>query len=382
MRLFVPVVCLSVFASTLASLGTGAEAATCLPATSLLTRTPVVRNLPGGAVMRTWDTGPTTDPVASQRAVVVRIPAGSTLRAFVATTGALTKSATVATYAARTAHPIVTVNGSVFDAAAGAIPIQSVQQAGKPLKGSSLLEGVVAIGPDRKPVMDRVHLTGSATGNGHAWAVTGLNWGSVTGTGVNVYTTSWGTARRPYGTVDVVVASGKVVAVRGGTSRGVAPTTGQIVLTANGTVGTALAGLRVGQPASAAYRLVSEAGRSITDAIGRGRRYLLGSLVDGGDCNTRDEQLRPRSALGWMPNGDLLVVTFSGRAVINGVMFGGSNVHAMPTYLRQLGADRAVGLDGGGSTTLYVRSSSTTSAYRVDRMSTTLRAVPNALTWF
>jgi exopolysaccharide biosynthesis protein len=54
----------------------------------------------------------------------------------------------------------------------------------------------------------------------------------------------------------------------------------------------------------------------------------------------------------------------------------------MPTYLRQLGADRAVGLDGGGSTTMFVRSVVGGTPYRVDRPSTTQRNVPNALTWF
>lgn len=359
-----------------------AGAAVCRPATSLLSRTPVVKNLPGGAVMRTWDTGPTSDPMASQRAVVVRIPAASALRGFLATSGALTRSSTVGSYASRAPRAVVTVNGSVFDAARGAIPTQSVQQGGQPLKGSTLLEGVVAFGPDRKAFMDRVQLTGTATGRGQSWRVTGLNWGALTGTGVNVYSPAWGTARRPYGTVDVVVAGGKVVAVRSGTSRGVPPSSGQLVLTASGTVGSQLATLRVGDRVGTSYRLVSEAGRTITDAIGRGRRYLLGATVDGGDCNSRDEQLRPRTAVGWTKAGDLLVVTLSGRAVSSGVMYGGSTVHAMPTYLRQLGADRAVGLDGGGSTTMFVRSTAGGTPYRVDRLSSTQRAVPNALTWF
>ena len=76
-----------------------------------------------------------------------------------------------------------------------------------------------------------------------------------------------------------------------------------------------------------------------------------------------------------------MVVTVSGRAVVNGTMYGGATHHQMPTYLRQLGAYRAVGLDGGGSTTMYVRSTTTGAPYRVDRPSTSLRAVPNALGW-
>jgi hypothetical protein len=380
-RRFIPVsLCVAAVSASLPLVQ--AQAVTCKPPTTLLSRTPSVRALPGGATMRTWDTGPTSDAMKSQRIVSVRVPRSSKLRAFVETAGALTRSTTVGSYASRVSSSVVTINGSVFDAAKGAIPIQSVKQNGVPLKGSTLLEGVVAIPPDRKPVMDRVKLAGTAKGRGYTWSVTGLNWGSITGSGINVYTTAWGTAHRPYGAVDVVVAGGKVVARRTGTSRGVAPSSGQVVLTANGTTGTQLSALRVGDAVSVSYRLVSEAGITITDAIGRGRRYLLGSKVDGGTCSSRDEELRPRSAIGWTSNGDLLVVTVSGRAVVNGVMYGGATIHQMPTYLRQLGAVNAVGLDGGGSTTMFVRSTLGASPYRVDRPSTWQRKVPNALTWF
>jgi exopolysaccharide biosynthesis protein len=62
-------------------------------------------------------------------------------------------------------------------------------------------------------------------------------------------------------------------------------------------------------------------------------------------------------------------------------MYGGATHHQMPTYLRQLGADKAVGLDGGGSTTMYVRSTLSGAPYRADRPSTSLRPVPTALLW-
>jgi hypothetical protein len=332
--------------------------------------------------MRTWDTGPTSDPMKSQRVVAVKIPATSTLRGHVITSGALTRSSTVGTYAGRVPSSVVTVNGSVFDPVLGAVPTQLVKLNGVALKGDTHLQWVVAMGADRKASSELLHLAGTAKGRGHTWSVTGLNWGAVAGSGVNVYTAAWGTARRPYGAVDVVVASGKVVARRTGTSRGIAPSSGQSVLTANGTVGTQLAGMRVGDAVSLSYALVSASGRTVLDAVARGHKYVDGTYSDGGACSDRDEQLRPRTAIGWTKAGDTLVVTVSGRAVINGVMYGGATHHQMPTYLRQLGAVLAVGLDGGGSTTMFVRSSLGGTPYRVDRPSTTLRKVPNALTWF
>ena len=381
-----PVVTGLTLAATLVPVGlplTAAAATSCAPPTTLLSRTPTVRSLPGGASMRVWDTGPMSGSVHAQRIVAVRIPATSALRARVVSAGHLTAVTTVGTYASRVATSVVTVNGSVFDPNRG-LPVELVQQSGVPLKGDTSVQGVVAIGPDRKAFSDWLHLSGKAVGGGHTWPVTGLNWGSVTGSGVNVYSTAWGTTARPYGVVDVVVANGKVVARRTGTARGKAPATGQQVITANGTVGNQLAALRVGDALSLSYGQVSAKGRKVVDAIARGHRYVYdnGKGTEGGSCSTRDEQLRPRTAVGWTANGDTLVVTVSGHAVINGVMYGGSTHHQMPTYLKQLGAVEALGLDGGGSTTMFVRSTATGTPWRVDRPGAPQRRIPNALAWY
>jgi hypothetical protein len=357
-----------------------ADAVTCAAPTTLLSRTPVVKRLPSGAVMRTWDTGPTSDPMKSQRIVAVTLPRSSTLRGYVANSGPLNRRSTVATYASNVAGAVVTVNGSVFDPDTG-IPVATVMKNGVALKGTSTVQYVVALGTSRRATMDSLHLVGSAKARGYSWPTTGLNWGALTGSGINVYTTAWGTHARPYGTVDVVVSGGKVVARRTGTSRGAYPRAGQVVLTAGGTTGTQLSALRVGDAVALSYRLASGSGATVVDAITRGHRYVDGSYSDGGSCSARDEQLRPRTALAWNAAGDTMVVTVSGRAVVNGVMYGGSTHHQMPTYLRRLGAVRAVGLDGGGSTTMYVRSTVGGSPYRVDRPSSSLRAVPTALGW-
>ena len=358
-----------------------ADAATCRPPTTLLSHTPSVRNLPGGAVMRTWDTGPTSDPMKSQRIVVVKIPASSSLGAHLATASALTRASTVATYAGQLSKSVVTVNGSVFDPARS-LPVRLIKKNGVVLKGDTNLQGVIAIGADRKAYSDWLRLSGRASARSYTWPVTGVNWGSVAGSGLNVYTTAWGTVSRPYGVVDVVVVNGKVVARRTGTSRGHAPATGQRILTANGTVGTQLAALRIGDAVTVTYGLVSSKGKAVVDAIARGHRYVDGTVLDGGSCSARDEELRPRTAIGWTSAGDTLVVTVSGRAVVNGVLYGGSTHHQMPTYLRELGAVTALGLDGGGSTTMYVRSRLGTTPYRVDRPGAPLRKVPNALAWY
>jgi len=378
---------LGLLASTLAVTATSpaapALANTCKPPTKLITtHSPVVKKLPSGVVMRTWDTGATSNPMASQRIVAVTIPRTSALRGYVTAASALTRSATVGTYASHVPGAIVTVNGSVFDASKGAIPVSAVMRNGVPLKGRDGRQYMVVFRGDRKADMDELTLVGTTKARGYTWTVTGLNWGTIAGTGINVYTTAWGTARRPYGTVDVVVANGKVVSRRTGTSRGAAPASGQVVLTATGTTGTQLSALRVGDAVALSYRLGSRSGLPVLDAIARGHAYVWQSqFKDGGACSTRDEELRPRTAIAWTKAGDLMVVTVSGRAVVNGVMYGGSTHHQMPTYLLQLGADRAVGLDGGGSTTMLVRNAVGGTPYRVDRFSSSQRAVPTALGW-
>jgi hypothetical protein len=251
------------------------------------------------------------------------------------------------------------------------------------VKANSAWDAMLTRTSDGSLGIDRYRLTGSVTVGTRTLGATGLNWGSVSGSGVNVWTRDWGTARRPYGLVDVVVYGGKVAAVRTGTARGYAPGSGQVILSANGTAGELLAAARVGQPVTLGYRIASWDGNSPYQALGRGKLYVNGSTLDGGSCSTRDEQLRPRSAIAWLANGDVLAVSVSGRAVINGVQYGGATIHQMPTYLKELGAVRAIGLDGGGSTTLMVRVRPTYSPIRVDKVEkVTQRAVPDAVVWY
>lgn len=363
---------------------TPANAVTCKPATTLLTKAPRTVGLPGGASMRVWDTGPTpSNPLASQRIVAVRIPKGSRITAAVVTAGALTRRATVGTYANRISTSVAAINGAIFDAAPGGAPQRAMMLRGRAVKASTYWDAMLTRSSAGVLDTDRVRIAGTVSGGGRTWAATGLNWNSVTGSGVNLWTRDWGTAPRPYGLVDVVVYGGKVAAIRTGTSRGQAPGSGQVILSANGTVGQQLAALRVGSPVTLAHRMVTLSGNPGYDAIARGRRYVYQGTLDGGSCSTRDEQLRPRSAIGWMPNGDVLAVTVSGRAVVNGVQYGGATIHQMPTYLSQLGVVMAVGLDGGGSTTLMARPRLGYAPVRVDKVEKVAqRAVPDSVVWY
>ena len=360
---------------------TPAQAAACRPTPSLLTRASTVVPLLGGAAARVWDTGVTpSNPQASTRLVAVTVPRSSPAHARVLAASSLTAARTPSAYLSSAHTPVVMVNGGVFDASRGALPLLPQMVGGRVTKARYVHEAVITVGPDGTSSPDHLWLSGTATAAGHSVGLTGLNWQSVTGTGLNAYTPAWGPQRRPYGTVDVVVTGGRVTAVRAGSARGAAPRAGQTVLTATGTAGAWLARLRVGTAMTVSYRAETDARHPVRDAVGRGARYLLHGVVQGGACLTRDELLRPRTAVGWRANGDLVVVAVSGRALVNGVRYGGATIHQMADYLHQLGCVEATALDGGGSTTLLARRAGTGAVVRLDRsMAEAQRAVPNVL---
>jgi hypothetical protein len=357
---------------------TTASAATCRATPSLLARTPTTTRLAGGLSARTWDTGPSpSNPQASTRIVVVRVPASSALHPRVRAASALTRASTPSTYLKAAQSAVVMVNGGVFDPTRGALPDLPQMTAGKLTKARSVKDAVIAVDRFGTSVPTKLWLTGSAAaGSKGSRTVTGLNWQAVT-EGVTVYTTAWGSQSRPYGAVDVVVVGGKVAALRTGTSRGRAPASGQTILTGTGSTGTWLSGLRVGNAVSVFYAAHTDAKLAAWEAVGRGARYLNAGVKNGGTCTARDELLRPRTAIGWTKGGDLLFVTVSGRATVNGVRYGGATIHQMADYLQKLGAWNATNLDGGGSTTMLARLPSGT-VVRLDRgLSEAQRAVPN-----
>jgi hypothetical protein len=356
-----------------------AQAVTCRPTPTLLSRTPIVTKLAGGAVARSWDTGPTpSNPQASTRIVAVTVPASSAANPRVRAASSLTTSRTPSAHIAGVSRAVVMVNGGVFNPTIGALPDLPEMTSGWLLKARSTHDPAIVVAKDGRSAPARLWVTGSvAVASRGSQAVTGLNWQSLSGSGVNVYTRAWGNLRRPYGTIDIVLVGGKVAGIRTGSARGQAPATGQTILTGTGTAGTWLASLRAGTAVSVSYHASTDATFPVYEAVGRGARFLNKGVKNGGTCSTRDELLRPRTAIGWTRSGDLLFVTVTGRATVDGVRYGGATIHQMADYMATLGSYDATNLDGGGSTTMLVRTTSGTVA-RVDRCGCEWqRAVPN-----
>ena len=85
-------------------------------------------------------------------------------------------------------------------------------------------------------------------------------------------------------------------------------------------------------------------------------------------CSARDEYLRPRSAIAFDKYGNMLVVAIAGKTY--GSSWGGASVHQFAGLLKQLGAVTAIRLDGGTSTTLWVRKTVGGPLVRLERSST------------
>ena len=101
-------------------------------------------------------------------------------------------------------------------------------------------------------------------------------------------------------------------------------------------------------------------------------------------CSPAWEDIRPRNAIGWNENGDVWFANTTmgvrnSADVFNRFRLGGSSVHQLATWLKEVGATQAVMLDGGGSTTMY-RLTETGSYKRVELpASEWVRVVPQGL---
>lgn len=358
--------------------------------TGLLSTTPSTFALPGGADVRIWDTGHLANSLAETRIVAVHIPKG-TLTPKVLTAPKIDVSRTPQALAAPVPNAVVVVNGSVFDPVRAAVPVESQIIGGTIRKSTRTLDSSVAIwGPGSHLEVINAQLSGTLRVGATTWTMAGLNWQSVPAGGVSIYNYTWGRSRHPAGPVSLVIAGGKVIAKRTGSNATLPPAPGQLVVTApSGAYSTALSRVRVGLPAAVSYR---EIGTTVWDKYPHVKvAYPTGLIMAGStlvkygvnnvtSCVGRTEDLRPRTILGFLPNGDLLVVAIAGRGTVNGTRWGGASDHQAADYMLRLGARIAIKLDGGTSTTMLVRRTVGGPLVRIDRSGTEYqRPTPDSL---
>jgi hypothetical protein len=336
-----------------------------------------------------WDNGHQVRALDEVRVAMVTIPRG-TLTPGAVTAPTISVAVTPSAMVAHDPHAVVVINAGHFDPNVSGIPEKSQIRDGVILKASSTRINGIAVDAQQHSAHPAFYTLAGHVRSSHGTVpVVGVNWQTL-GSGVTVYTNVWGTRAHPYGPRTVVVQDGRVAAIRTGSAGRLRPSVNQQWLTAPaGSYDAALASLRVGDPVTVDLaesavlqwdgKWPHEVLRAPAAVVGSGGT-LVYQGVNKTSCVGRDENLRPRSAIGWLANGDEIVVTVSGRATVDGTRWGGSTVHQFAEILRFLGARHATALDGGTSTTLLVRRSVGGPLVRLDRaMSEYQRPVVDAL---
>lgn len=119
-------------------------------------------------------------------------------------------------------------------------------------------------------------------------------------------------------------------------------------------------------------------------AFGNRENTMINGVIVA-KCTPGHEDIRPRTAIGWNENGDVWFATTTmgvrnSADVFNRFRLGGSSVHQLTAWLKELGATQAISLDGGGSTTMYVQNSPQ-KYMRLDLPATEwVRSVPQGIT--
>lgn len=180
--------------------------------------------------------------------------------------------------------------------------------------------------------------------------IAGVNFPSLQ-EGAVLFDRPW-SGRTTRGRTTLVVRDGRVRdVIRGG--RAVEPTRGEYVIQVPD-ASLVPVGVVAGQRAD--VRAALGRTRGDANALGHGGRLLRNGSVTR-DCDVLGSLLRPRTALGWNPAGDVwLAVVSNGRPdPKDGMRVGGVSVTALGGWLASLGATDAVLFDGGGSTIMLRR---------------------------
>ena len=180
------------------------------------------------------------------------------------------------------------------------------------------------------------------------WPVSGLNAATVADNTLGLYTSDWGWTKG-YSVTDgdkdareVVVVNGRIKSNTKVLSKG-RKVRGQ-VLVGRGSAAKLLKQLKVGRKATFKYKTKPGA----TMAVSGDRSILL----DGVRTVINDRLLHPRTAVGIDTDGHrLLFLVIDGRSASSR----GYTMVELANMMIALGAENALNLDGGGSSTLYSR---------------------------
>nr|WP_238355265.1 phosphodiester glycosidase family protein [Kribbella sandramycini] len=251
---------------------------------------------------------------------------------------------------------IAGVNGDFFDINDTTAPLGvGIEQSGRLINAPAAGHNDTAvIGKDGLGRIAQLFLQGTAIDDDAVkLALTNLNSPSVDAGGIGLYTPEWGDVARGR-TVDGVQAVREVV-LRGGVVVSSAAAPGTTALAANE---QALIGRDAGAAALEAFELgdkvdVEYGVRPDASAVAVGISGNVPLAKDGQvPADVPDADLAPRTAIGFDAAGKrMILLTVDGRATGSR----GLSLKEMGQLMIGLGADDALNLDGGGSSTMLAR---------------------------
>ncbi|RKQ91392.1 3',5'-cyclic AMP phosphodiesterase CpdA [Solirubrobacter pauli] len=271
------------------------------------------------------------------------------------------------TESANKAGAVAGVNADFFDINNSTAALGGQILGGTLLKSPDLGTGWNHAGVGKDGIGRLVDLTleASATLKGTKHTVLTLN--AANGNGVPAgsllaFTKAWGTYARNRGLLgvtnvaEVLVTANKVVSVNPtGTGAGEIPDD-SFVLVGRDAAADALRALAPGDDATLTYGLKDEVARSMQFAVGGNQPLVRDGAALPDD--QLDNAVHPRTAIGFKDGGKtMLLVTADGRqAPVLGV-----TLRQLARTFVKLGAETALNLDGGGSTTMVARALGDTS---------------------
>ncbi len=251
------------------------------------------------------------------------------------------------------------VNGDFFDIGNSSAPLGGIIQNGVLVKSPNGGTGWnhAGVGQDGVGRLVDMTLEATATFGGTAHTVRALNVADRGGANAMVaFTPVWGTysRRRAFGgatnVAEVVVTDGRVASVSGDTIGAGAIPEGSFVLAGDGTAADALRTLAVGDEVALTYSLRDEIARQMKFALGGNTNLVVNgeALPDA----QLDAALHPRTAIGFKDGGRtmMLVIVDGRQADVPGV-----SLRELARMMVAMGAENAMNLDGGGSTTMVAR---------------------------
>ncbi|GAA1140823.1 phosphodiester glycosidase family protein [Kribbella jejuensis] len=249
---------------------------------------------------------------------------------------------------------IAGVNGDFFDINDTTAPLGVGVESGKLLNAPADGHNDTAvIGKDGLGRIAQLFLQGTVTDGAVKLELTNLNSPAVNAGGIGLYTPDWGDAARTR-TVDglptvreVILRDGVVV------SSATTPATTPLAANEQALIGReagadALTALQVGDKVDVAYGLRPDAA-DVAAAVSGNYQLAKDGQVP---ADVPDADLAPRTAIGFDADGSrMILLTVDGRATGSR----GLSLKEMGQLMISLGADDALNLDGGGSSTMLAR---------------------------